>query len=247
MALLTGQPEPGGNSGVGYGKDSGGKISGMIANVQVAYSGGYVVDLFQHEMSHVFGCTDTGHTHSSGSSCPCLMCWSCSLSYVGYCYTCDLRIWLNRDRYDVKGYGDSVSDESYGNGSVTSPGNIKGAIVDRAFTRLYSGSYKLSPYNEAMLIVEMRNIDNPGASLSGTIYLQGYSKSSDSHLMVYTSDDNSNWELVKNTNFYTNPTAESGSYDLIITAHSNFKYVCIVVINDFDCVGELYFDNIRVF
>ena len=249
VALLTGQPETGGIDGVGYGKDLGVDGSGMILNIQIAKYGLDVAIGFQHEMSHLFGCKDGGHDHSTGQSCPCVMCrYCCAVSYTEYCYDCEYSLWINEYRYNAKGYTTDTSDDSQGSGTVTAKDNLIGSLADRQYTCMYSGGNSGgSPYNKAVLYAKVVNIKNPSSSLSGNVYLRGYSISANSHLIVYTSNDKTTWNLLKETNFKTNPTAESGAYDHDMGYASNFKYVCLVVINDHNCTGNLYFDTLRVF
>lgn len=237
VVIISGQQEAGGSPGIGYTRDR-----SFIIYVKAALSGAGLDALFQHEESHLFNCKDGGHTHSS-SSCPCVMCGGCSLgSYLGYCSTCDWAIWRNRVRFEAKGYGSDTAIEYIGSGRVYNKDNIAGNLVDRNYANLYSGGAN----NRAVLYVNMYNVKNPGASLSGTIYLRGYSASSGSHLYVTASNDKVNWWIVKEMNYYT-PNTESTADDLILGHVNNFKYLAITVVNDKNYVSDLYFDTVRVF
>jgi hypothetical protein len=180
----------------------------MIVNVKAALAQSLpAVNLFQHELSHVFGCGD--HAHNPASMNPyvtgcCLMCRDCRLDYTGYCYNghdCDLKLWINWVRFDEKGYANSATIEEFGSGRVYDKDKITGSIADRGYTQLDSGSSG----SRAVVYVIMYNLNNPGASLSGTVYLRGYSITYGSHMYVTASNDGVNWTVVANINYYSNP------------------------------------------
>ncbi|MCL2641953.1 MAG: zinc-dependent metalloprotease [Candidatus Bathyarchaeota archaeon] len=250
VILLTNQLESGGNPGVGYGWDYDGKGdghgSGAVIRVGYAIQYGPIINLVQHELSHLFGCNDQAHNPSS-SSC-CIMCFSCKGHATHYCSTCDTNLWINRVRYDVKGYALSATSEFIRYGSVVDSKSITGALVDKKYVYLHSG-YWYSPlyYDYAVIYANMHNINNPGTSLSGTIKMYGYTATTGTHLIVKVSNDKINWTTIADTNYCTHPQNQSGADDLVLGYVSNFKYITIVVVNDWNAVGDVYFDAIRVF
>jgi len=189
--------------------------------------------IVQHELSHLFGCAH--HTPQS-----CVMDHGVTLITRYYCIDCHNTIWANRFKYDIiKGYVTNIAGKfTYGDASISNENNIKGAHSDGHYTTLSSGS---SGY-KAVLNVQM----NPSSSsISGTIYLRGYTGSSGgNHLIIFKSLDGVNWDAtpVKNTNFHSPNTPT----DLNCGYVSNFKYLSIVVINDYNVIGTVYIDSIHV-
>ena len=202
---------------------------------------------FAHEASHLFGCDDhSGHAPLAPFTRPCcVMCPICdNVTKSAYCFTCNLAMINNRYRFDseIAGYVTSVTlvFESGGGAKIANEFNIVGMYSDGYYASLYSGISG----NKAVLNVQMNN--PPFTSvISGTVYLRAYSGSSiGNHLVIYKSLDGINWSStpILNTNLYSPGTP----IDINCGQVSNFKYLSIVVINDYGYAGTVYIDSIHV-
>ena len=201
---------------------------------------------FAHEASHLFGCDDhSGHAPFAPFTRPCcIMCPICDdVTKSAYCLTCNNAMNSNRFKFDspIVGYATSVVSyfESGGGAFIIDKTSILYAS-DGWYTWFYSGSAG----NKVVLNVQV-NKPSSTAAISGTVYLRGYTGTSGgNHLIIFKSLDGTNWDAtpVKNTNFHSPGTPT----DLNCGYVSNFKYLSIVVINDFNVIGTVYIDSIHV-
>jgi len=198
--------------------------------------------LFAHEASHLFGCRDHPNGHNAPSTPCCVMCYDCCSLTLQYCPDCDFAIHNNSFRFDdaIVGYVTDITlvYESGGGAKITNENNIKGMYSDNKYATLYSGTSG----NRAVLNVQMTSASY---IMGGTLYLRAYSGSSmGNHLIIYKSLDGVNWSAtpILNTNLYSPNTP----IDVNCGHVSAFKYLSIVVINDYGYIGTVYIDSIHV-
>jgi len=67
-------------------------VMDVFAGMRYAFP---IANLFQHEASHLFDCSDHGNDLTY-----CIMSYTYDQSYRGYCTGCDTQLWLNRCRFD---------------------------------------------------------------------------------------------------------------------------------------------------
>ena len=131
------------------------------------------------------------------------------------------------------GYGQTLMSYSgIGSGSVDNPYNILGSPND-AYTQLYGGN----PDDGAVIDVRMEAQGASGAA----VYFYGYSYPGYStHVYVYVSNDNSNWQLV-GSGYVTTSTP---GWIYCGNAPIAFQYVAMVVYDDEGWSARLLVDSI---
>lgn len=204
-------------------------------------SGANLAGLFQHEASHLYKCTD--HYGSFPTSPDCIMSERCNLNYTEYCIDCHNWIMLNQYRFDLKGYANTVyKTEKTGTAQIYFEYKITEDFADKQHAELYPGGYG----KKAAIYVDMRNFNNPGASLSGYVYYRGYTSSySPSHILIFASNDNCNWTTIHDMGFYT---GGSGGETTINCGYvSNFRYLSIVIYNNNYNSASVYLDTVYIF
>ena len=145
--------------------------------------------IFQHEASHLFGCTDSG-SHPTN----CIM-GSNGYFYSTWCSVCKSYLSLNCGRFDKTGYVVSVTKfESGGSAYVNNKDNVVGAATNGKFAELYSGSYT----NKAVITAQMSK-----SSVSGDLYVVCKTPSSNgANTIVSVGNQYGAWTQVKQTNLY---------------------------------------------
>jgi hypothetical protein len=129
----------------------------------------------------------------------------------------------------------SITDYSwYGSSAgVANPNYLIGSFNDGQYTHLHAGEYQ----DQAMIVGAMN------AEAHGHIELYGYSGAGyTSHLYVYVSYDNINWDPVRD--FYVSQS--SPHWIDCWTWSSNFRYIAIVVYRDAGYSAYLYVDSVKV-
>ncbi|MCZ2809403.1 MAG: hypothetical protein O2V44_08620, partial [Candidatus Bathyarchaeota archaeon] len=123
-------------------------------------------------------------------------------------------------------------------GYVQNPENLVGGANDGQYATLYAGPY---PGDQAVIVGSMGYL---GANYAnGHIYLNGYSNPGyNSHLWVYVSYDNENWDLVSSQ--YVSP---SGPHWIDCGVYPNvFRYIAIAVYDEGGSPSKLKVDSVLV-
>ena len=115
---------------------------------------------------------------------------------------------------------------------VFDPYNMMGGQNDGQFARIYTGN----PGDYAYIISTLNR------QASGEIHLWAHTGTGYySHLIVYVSNDYSNW-YTKYNGYITN----SNPYDIYCGPHNNFRYVAVAVYDDVGWSTNLRIDAVHV-
>jgi hypothetical protein len=195
VVFLTSYPDAN-NNGIGYGS-----AGGLIMNVPASMTNNKTYNLFQHEISHVFGCSDAAAYHSKPHSLPnnhCIMCGGCDLIPTNYCSECNGILLQNRDRFDSIGYGYIVLEARFFGGSYSDPRNMLGPSDDGKFAYIYSGP---NAGDKAYIMVGLSRA--PAHEASGHLWVYCKTPSaSGAHIVVSVAGYDDVWRQVKQTNLY---------------------------------------------